>query len=1041
MNDSFSQLAKRIRQDKINKKEIKKIKREIIDDRVLKIIKNDMALRIQKCVRGYLYRKKYYSFLEQINTETIIDYLYEKKIKRIKTDYKNIIANHISNYLKNIREEKEKINKYKIQCIDLIKAYLKGIIFRKHFSREISSLKDIKDKIERYILGYKIKLILRSNNIQSLLVDIANIKYSLNNIDKTNDANNQKVKELKTKLTKNINLFYFTFYQMKENSNWISQTKIKDPWIQKYMSIINKDKENDNNSNIFVKKQSIYSNQKKIRRLKQNNSKNNDNKKDVFRNTENNTSSKNDLNFYDKDSNMNNDKEPVNTENNNNSNLIKENRENKENKDHSNSLNNISDNNNLTKSDKNYDFNFYNSESDESDESGKKVGRKGTDVYKNKNNKNDIKIKNNITEKDDINPKEVENTNEEKDKKIRSNIVKRYKLKKSEGIDNKISTSQSKSFENKEDMNNKNEKEKEKEVSNYNYNEEEHQIKDEIEENKEEEYIEKDIEIEKENKPKKLNKYQQREERPIKPLKNINFLENENPFGLKRESSENIGENNNILNQAVKKNSIEKRIISSTRSINRATISSNQKGINKKQNISEIEKEETIKTQEKTDLSLNEAPVSNKYVEYDNRPCGGASKNNAMYDFSKYDESKPQEKLDRNERPLVGAKKIDYNAMFGDDGQEFEGDPFGGAKQYESNNKDRVKNVNLHKSNTIKKKPVYDARKAIEEAKLKEAKEGKKEKPSAFREFLREMKKISAEEKAQHNETNADNIKNDKKPKNKSIKNEIKDNNYELNTEANINSDKNIQKVNKEERMPKRVSRKKDKKINLNIENEEKNEFPNSSNNLEEKDNTIKKKRGSIANRETNALRKKLHDLEKAPAPVLNIKGIKSRIECWGNNNDNKKGKINSIAPKSKEAAKSRDDKKNKNNNKDNDQKLISNFINNKKAKEQSEANNNNTNANNNANVSNNNIPKISKKMEEKIEKYVDKKLMQLNLQIEEIEELFNFENYFKEKEEKMSQYTSLPYIKEDYDFVVNYSNEDYDEKMSEIEKVYKELK
>ena len=41
--------------------------------------------------------------------------------------------------------------------------------------------------------------------------------------------------------------------------------------------------------------------------------------------------------------------------------------------------------------------------------------------------------------------------------------------------------------------------------------------------------------------------------------------------------------------------------------------------------------------------------------------------------------------------------------MFGDDGQEFEGDPFGGAKQYESNNKDRVKNVNLHKSNTIKK--------------------------------------------------------------------------------------------------------------------------------------------------------------------------------------------------------------------------------------------------------------------------------------------------------------------------------------------------
>ena len=47
MNDSFSQLAKRIRQDKINKKEIKKIKREIIDVKVLNIIKNNMAIQIQ----------------------------------------------------------------------------------------------------------------------------------------------------------------------------------------------------------------------------------------------------------------------------------------------------------------------------------------------------------------------------------------------------------------------------------------------------------------------------------------------------------------------------------------------------------------------------------------------------------------------------------------------------------------------------------------------------------------------------------------------------------------------------------------------------------------------------------------------------------------------------------------------------------------------------------------------------------------------------------------------------------------------------------
>ena len=45
------------------------------------------------------------------------------------------------------------------------------------------------------------------------------------------------------------------------------------------------------------------------------------------------------------------------------------------------------------------------------------------------------------------------------------------------------------------------------------------------------------------------------------------------------------------------------------------------------------------------------------------------------------------------------------------------------------------------KKNSPKKKPVYDARKAIEEAKLREAKEGKKEKHYAFREFVREKKK------------------------------------------------------------------------------------------------------------------------------------------------------------------------------------------------------------------------------------------------------------------------------------------------------------
>ena len=111
-----------------------------------------------------------------------------------------------------------------------------------------------------------------------------------------------------------------------------------------------------------------------------------------------------------------------------------------------------------------------------------------------------------------------------------------------------------------------------------------------------------------------------------------------------------------------------------------------------------------------------------------------------------------------------------------------------------------------------KKKPVYDARKAIEEAKLKEAKEGKKEKPSAFREFLREMKKISAEEKAQHNETN-NNIDKEKE----------KDNNPKMN-KKNRNKNKDIKE--KKENIKEKD---KEKEINLDLDNKSKSDFQKNS--------------------------------------------------------------------------------------------------------------------------------------------------------------------------------------------------------------------
>ena len=351
--------------------------------------------------------------------------------------------------------------------------------------------------------------------------------------------------------------------------------------------------------------------------------------------------------------------------------------------------------------------------------------------------------------------------------------------------------------------------------------------------------------------------------------------------------------------------------------------------------------------------------------------------------------------------------------MFGEGG-EFDGDPFGGAKQVEKNNKKEKNKINHNNNNNLtKKKPVYDARKAIEEAKLKEAKEGKKEKPSAFREFLREMKKISAEEKTQHNETN-NNIENNNNnfnskmnKKNKNSKNKEK--------EISVDLDKDIKVKFKDNKLFTEKKEENSKNFNNIIELEHK----------ENKENNNNQKKINKQNETKEiSLRRKLHELEKAPAPILNIKGVKSKIECWGGNNENKKTKNNNLIQR--EMPKSKDEKKSKNN------KL------NKKLNEINLPDNNKVNSNNN---SSNNIPKINKIFEEKIEKYVEQKLMQLSLQIEEIDELFNLDKYYEEKNNKMKKYINLPYIKKDYEFVVKYNNDNYKEKIEKIKAEYKELK
>ena len=79
MNDSFSLLAKSIRQNKINKLELLNNLKQISEAQSQKDNYIKKVIILQKHIRGILFRKKYSLLLDEINIKTVIDYLYEKK--------------------------------------------------------------------------------------------------------------------------------------------------------------------------------------------------------------------------------------------------------------------------------------------------------------------------------------------------------------------------------------------------------------------------------------------------------------------------------------------------------------------------------------------------------------------------------------------------------------------------------------------------------------------------------------------------------------------------------------------------------------------------------------------------------------------------------------------------------------------------------------------------------------------------------------------------------------------------------------------------
>ena len=759
MNDPLSELARKIRSKKLNKEEIENLKKEAIESKIERNRRIKKAIEIQRIIRGYLARKKFKILEDKININTIIEYLNEKKVKRIHKHSSQIISYFIYKYIERQRKIKTQlIEEFKIHCSDVIKAFIRGVILRKKIKNELELIHNSKQKIIPYILSFKTRLILKSRTLQNILMDIANIKFLLQDENEQNQSiqDKQGIKDLKLKLRKKYNEFYLIYYQFKMTYEWVDEERTPNPWLQKYQQILNGEDVS------FMKKETNDNINKPIKEKSQRK-----NKKQNYKNKDNNSS--------------------------------------------------------------------------------------------------------NIPE-----------------------------------------------FESENILD-----------SNYN-----------------EEYENNEMNLNNDNYNNNLNNQKiiyKEDERPIKPMKNNNFMNSQNPFGLAEngfpeDHSYNINNNNNIKKKSqrtkIKRNKMNKNDI----------------------NNNEEEKQQQIINQDNYEENNNN--INNN--------------NNMNKNYSSYDE-----------RP-IGGNKIDYNAMFDDNNINIEADGFGGANQQIN-----INNVNKKKiirKNSPKKKPVYDARKAIEEAKLREAKEGKKEKPSAFREFVKEMKKLSAEEKAGKMGENSPKLSHKSSKVNNQIKvdTNIKNNNY---IEENIDNYQNNeeQEQNKEKRIP--VHKRKPETKDM-------------------------------------IMRKKLHQLEQSPPPMLNIKGIKSKIECWGPSNDTKKQKNNKNLVE-------KDNKRITNINKKNniakiDSKDEISIIN--ISKKETEMKNKNKEVD-------------MKKIEEKLKKNAIKRLVKIESQINRIDNEFNIDSYFQEKDKKMEEFGKIPYIKKDYNYVKRYSNDIYPKLVKQLISMYQELK
>ena len=945
MNDSFSQFAKQIRQNKIDKNEIRNIKKEVEEINMKKSYKNKMIILIQKYIRGFLYRKKYKLFLEQMNTETVIDYLLENRRNRIHEHSEEIISFFVLKYIKKQRKKLFLLKK-KIYSINLIKSRLRGIISRKKYKTKLAKIKRSKKLILKYILSYKVRLILRSDCLQNILNEIANIKLALKNIDKNSGIRGQDIIDLKTKLNKNLNNFYTTYYQLKDDVLWVKEEKIDLYWISDYLNTLkgsgfqkrfsqsqtflnNKNEElfslncENKEKNIYVQKKDIY----------KNNDKNYRNNKFLY---------------------------------NNNKNSINES-----------SMSNRINMSNVKQNNYSQDESFENSIFKTREIEREKEKRKEKEKEEEKEKKN---LTAHYTYKKILSPKIINNyINLKTDNNFFINDI-QNKERNNSKVNNNINNTFNKNFvyikkkdlRNSEKINSTNIlRVNKKEIKNENIS----GIKTHI----------KELQI----KPIKVNSFKNiiinspTIKRSIvfgSPQRNINYELND----IKHSNIINASAHNNNkiikysfsnTNTNTNTDTIENIIDDEDFTIEVHKIKKNPN--ERKPNYNDVLSKREILGQE-TPIQKEKTKILN-YKE--------------IFGEHRKGEDQP-----------IGTKKINYDLLFNQDEMYVE--------EEEPIKVKRKKNINFKPHEIHKKKIVYDARKAIEQAKIKEATEDKKERPSAFREFIKEMKKLNNEEK--------------QFKKNKDNENKI---------------DTKVIRINRNKKLSKQVESFFDEN-DLNEINEQSNnilstdtqdKLPNEENNINLNMTTGNKKVKYMRKIDSKEIisRKRLHDLERSPPPRLNIKRVKSRINCWSGSEE-----------KSKIFSRLIDSGSNRGNFSYVNQKEIIDYINSKKLKQVT--NNINRIIKETSSSKNIRIQSRSKQLnisDNKIQKYVYDRLRPLNVELEKLNNIFSIEKYFKDKYDKMKSHSAIPFIKEENDFVKKYSKEEYNKLISDIEAQYKLLK